>query len=92
MEMQDAVRAAKNFAQRILADEELSDLGLEEIEFVPGEDALDVTVGFSRPWNSSRGALSAITGENLQKRSYRIIRIKNADGEPVFIKRREQVD
>lgn len=92
MEMQDAVRVAKQFAQKIFADEQLSNLGLEEIEFVSDEGAWDVTVGFSRPWNSSRGALSAITGENLQKRSYRIIRIRNSDGEPLFIRRREQIE
>ena len=62
-----------------MADEQVTNIGLEEVEFSPGENAWDITVGFSRPWNTpksraqevmeSLGALSSL------KRSYKIIKV-----------------
>ena len=51
MDVKDAVNAAKTYVAQLFADEGLSNLGLEEVEFDDGSGAWRVTVGFSRPWD-----------------------------------------
>lgn len=89
MEVKDAVKTAKTYLSDLLADENMTNLGLEEIEFNDDEGAWDVTLGFSRPWNSSRGPLSTITGEPTARRAYRVIRIQDKDGRVLFVRKRE---
>lgn len=92
LEVKDAVKAAKSFVHDLLFEEGLTNLGLEEVQFDEVQNVWDVTVGFSRPWNSTRGALSAITGEELAKRAYRVVRVRDVDGQVVSMKKRELVD
>lgn len=87
MDVQEAAKVAKNFVEQVFSDEEPTNIGLEEIEFDERSDAWDVTVAFSRPWNSVKTALSSITGEPLAKRAYKVVRIKNSDGSLIGIRR-----
>ncbi len=87
MKVKDAVLIAKDYAQELFAQEGMSNFGLEEVEYVPESDEWLITVGFSRPWSSSRNALSALTGETTQKRLYRVVRI-NSEGDVLSVKRR----
>ena len=92
MEVKDAVKAAKAYVTDLLLDEGMTNLGLEEIQFDETSDTWDITLGFSRPWNSSRGSLSAITGETLAKRAYRTVEVRNSDGRVLSIKKRDLVE
>lgn len=89
MNMKEAVEATKAFAQSLMEGEGISNLGVEEI--LRNGECWEVTLGFSRPWNSSRGALSAITGENLQKRAYRTFLVAD-DGSVLSMKRKEVIE
>lgn len=87
MDVKEAVRVAKEYAMHIFAEDGISNFGLEEVEYDADDDEWLITVGFSRPWSSSRNALSALTGEVSQKRLYRVVRI-DSTGEVISVKRR----
>ncbi|WP_162783495.1 hypothetical protein [Devosia naphthalenivorans] len=87
MQIKDAISTAKNYVRDIMADEEPINIGLEEIEFNENNNEWEVTIGFSRPWNSVRNAMSTITGESAPKRAYRVFFIKDDTGEVRAMKR-----
>jgi len=89
MDAKEAASYAKRYIQDLLADEKPTNIGLEEIEFRPTDRTWEVTVGFSRPWNTSRSAVSALTGETNQKRAYRVVRIHDDTLAVLSMKRRE---
>jgi hypothetical protein len=95
MNAREAAAVAKKYVKEILADEEPTDVGLEEIEFDDTKGAWNITIGFSRPWNSPRKGLAQIgahplsdLSESYRKRAYRIIQIKDADQEVISMKKR----
>jgi hypothetical protein len=92
MQVKDAVRQAKSYLSELLSDEGLTNLGLEEIEFDEANSVWNVTLGFSRPWNSTRGPLSTISGEPPARRAYRVLRVRDSDGEVVSVKKRDVLE
>ena len=94
MDVKDAVNIAKSWVQEILADEDVQNIGLEEVEYDSQDRVWDVTVGFSRRWNSPTdsqltglAAALAVTQPAL-KRAYRVVSISDIDGKVVSMKRR----
>ncbi|WP_210258708.1 hypothetical protein [Devosia sp. 919] len=92
MNVKDAVSAAKAFVSEVLAEENPTNVGLEEVDYDDRHNKWNVTIGFSRPWNTSRSAVAAITGEQLQKRAYRVITIDDASGNAISMKRRDVIE
>jgi len=90
MDVKDAVKAAKTYVADVFSEENLSNLGLEEVEHDEAKKMWFVTVGFSRPWNTTRNALTAISGDPNPQRAYRIVSL-NDNGEVISIKRRDVV-
>jgi hypothetical protein len=82
MEVKEAVRTAINYVKEIFADESLSNLGLEEIEYVPECKEWRVTVGFSRPWDYPTAWQLA------SKRDYKAVHIDDTNGRVAAIKNR----
>jgi hypothetical protein len=89
MEVKDVVKRAKSYLLELIADETPSNIGLEEIEYDRNAQVWNVTLGFSRPWNSTRSPLTALSGEPATKRAYRVFEINDADGDVLSMKRRE---
>lgn len=88
MEVKSAVRLAKSYISDLLAEEGITNLGLEEIQYDEDARVWRVTLGFSRPWNTVRNALTAISGESAPKRAFRVVSIKDS-GEVVSVLRRD---
>ena len=88
----DAKLAANSAIQHVadLFGPNVQNLGLEEIEYVEGDDAWDVTVGFSRPWDFPANAttLLSLTADSRPLRKYKVVRIRE-DGSVAFIRIRE---
>jgi hypothetical protein len=79
----------------IYADEEVTNLGLEEVEHVLAAGNWVVTLGFSRPWNTPRTRAQEVL-ENLGavsplKRSYKVTTIAE-DGVVLSMKNRARAD
>jgi hypothetical protein len=87
-----AVDNAKRWLFDVLQDEEVSNVGLEEVEFDQEHGIWLITLGFSRPWNTVKNAFTQISGEPAARRAYRIIAVKEPNGEVVSMKRRQEAD
>ena len=91
-DVRTAVEIAKSWVRSVLMDENVSNIGLEEVEFDEQAGVWKITLGFSRPWNSPRtNALSAFTDTGL-KRAYRIISVSDNTREVLSMKKRESDD
>ena len=85
MDVKEAVQAAKSYIIDLFGGEEISNVGLEEVEFDDLGGAWKVTIGFSRPWER-QGALGVNLGlKNV--RSYKVVHI-GSDGHIKSVKDR----
>lgn len=93
MDVKDAVRTAINDVQELFTSERITNLGLEEVDFDDSSDEWVVTVGFSRPWDYPEytGALASVlaTQPLHAQRSFKFVRISDADGRVKSIKDRD---
>ncbi|MXX53003.1 MAG: hypothetical protein F4Z35_03395 [Dehalococcoidia bacterium] len=81
MNVKEAARAAKSYIADIYSDEDISDIGLEEVEIDDFTDTWKITVGFSRPWSQKNNSLVAMLGGDIRpSRSYKVIHINDRDG------------
>jgi len=80
MDVREAVKSAKDWVLDVMKDEHPVNLGLEEVEFDDTKQTWKITLGFSRPWNSTKNALSTLTGEATPRRAYRTVLVDDRDG------------
>ena len=86
MDVKEAAKLAKEYVAELFKEEGISNVGLEEIELGAGRFWV-VTVGFSRPWD--HGGLATITlGNRGLRRSYKVLRIDNQNGNVESVKDR----
>ncbi len=79
MDVKEAVQTAKNYVAELFTDETIENIGLEEVEFNDTSNNWEVTIGFSRPWQTNilAGALS----NTHQTRSYKLVCVKDDSGQ-----------
>ena len=80
MHVKDAVRMAKTYVTDLFADEQIMNVGLEEIEFDGMTNVWRITIGFSRPWDQKKNLTAALV-EGHQRRSYKVLLLDNISGE-----------
>lgn len=88
MDVKEAVGAAKRYIQELFADEGITNIGLEEVEFDEPTGEWQVTIGFSRPWDKL-GGLAGLASYPNQLRSYKVVRISDETGKIISVKNRE---
>ena len=91
MSVKQAIAVAKTFVVDVLADENPTNIGLEEVEFDDREDNWLITIGFSRPWNSAAGPLAGLSAVRPE-RAYRVVTVSDAEGRAVAMKRRDEIE
>lgn len=89
MDVKAAVKLAKEHVLDLFADENITNLGLEEVELNNDAQEWVVTLGFSRPWDEPRNTLASLAESNLPRRSYKIVRIYDQSEMVSCIKNRE---
>ena len=92
MEVKDAVKIAKAYISDLFRDENIIELGLEEVEFDDTKKEWNVTVGFRRPWKRKKEPSdSAVVFQpyNYHDRWYKLVRIRDVDGDVLAVKDRE---
>lgn len=89
MDAKLAVATAKSYIQDLFGDEQISNTGLEEIQYedVPGR--WKITVGFTRPWDGPRNVYDAIRQATLPARSYKVVTISDEDGKVISVTNRD---
>lgn len=88
MEVQEAVRVAKDYVRSVYAEEQIENVGLEEIKLDDRTDVWRITIGFSRPWDRHRGFAGAQMGWQ-PTRSYKVVNIDDKRGSVVSMDARE---
>lgn len=74
----------------LYSDEKIAHVGLEEV--VLDDDVWKVTIGFSRSWDiSPRSPLESMVSPRPRPRTYKLVTIKDGDGEVLSIENREPV-
>lgn len=77
MDVKEAVRIAKEYLDDLYDGENIADIGLEEAVFNNELDNWDITIGFSRPWDTRNSVVTALR----LRRSYKVISIDDATGQ-----------
>jgi hypothetical protein len=90
MDVKEAVALAKKYIVDIYASEQVTNVGLEEVDFDPAKSVWFVTIGFSRPWDEPRNVLAALAAQGTYtKRAFKVLRVSDKDGKVLSIKNRE---
>jgi hypothetical protein len=89
MDVKQAVASAKKEITELFSDEQLTNLGLEEVELDDQANEWRVTIGFSRPWDEPQNSFAAVAESGVPRRSYKIVRISNTTDKALSIKNRE---
>jgi len=93
VEVRDAVKRAKDYIAEVLADEQITNLGLEETEYDPGNGRWIITLGFSRPWSTpgtrAQEVLEQLGAISSLRRSYKVITVSD-DGQVLSMKNRQR--
>lgn len=88
MNVKEIVKHAMDHIYDLFRDEKITNLGLEEVEFNTDIGEWEVTVGFSRPWDYPDATLTVLAAVRSVKRTYKIVTIKDANGEVISVKNR----
>ncbi len=89
MDVKAAVKLAKEHVLDLFAEENISNLGLEEVQRDSEHGCWLVTLGFSRPWDEPRNTLASLAQSNLPHRSYKIVYIDDKAEQVKGVKNRE---
>ena len=76
MDVKEAVRTAKAYLVDLFDGENITDIGLEEVVFNDDSDNWNITIGFSRPWDTRNNVVAALR----PRRSYKVISIDDNTG------------
>jgi hypothetical protein len=95
MDVKMAIAEAKKYLHEVYADEQVTNLGLEEVEHDPASGTWAITLSFSRPWNTPRTLAQEVL-ENLGavsslKRSCKVVTLAD-DGAILSMKSRVRAD
>lgn len=88
MDVKEAAATAFGYVQDLFSGEDISDLGLEEVERDSETNAWLITVGFSRPWDYVRAGALTVLQTQRPVRSYKVLTI-DAEGNVVSLKDRK---
>jgi hypothetical protein len=89
MNAKEAIQRAKTYVADIFGDEGVINIGLEELSFDDSSQKWDVTVGFSRQWDSLNSPFaSALSTPPKYSRTYKIVEVSNTDGAVLGVKNR----
>ena len=87
MDVREAAQTAREYLLALFVGEQITNVGLEEVEFDDRSNDWMITIGFSRPWDQ-KNSLTAMIGEGRPDRSYKIIRLSDKNGRVKSLKDR----
>nr|VFJ97901.1 MAG: hypothetical protein BECKLFY1418B_GA0070995_111011 [Candidatus Kentron sp. LFY] len=83
MNVKDAVRKAIEYVADVFGPEKPGNIGLEEVVFDEFDNAWEITIGFSRPWDypPASGDIGVLLRPKVPQRQYKTIRIDDNTGD-----------
>ena len=102
MDVKEAARTARAYITDLFADENVKHVGLEEVEFDDLSAVWHITIGFSRPWELPEDRPPSFSSSSVldelkppppsTQRSYKIVRVRDADGHVISVMNRALAD
>ena len=80
MDVKQAVRAAKEYVGDLFSEEEIINVGLEDVYFDDQKKDWEITIGFSRAWDQN-SLFPPSLGDGPLGRSYWAVRINDESGQ-----------
>ncbi len=83
MEVKEAVRQAKRYVSDLFADEKITGIALEEVDFDHDSNAWRITIGFMHPSHGETVINARIISPWLRplERSYKVVHINDETGQ-----------
>lgn len=84
MEVREAVKIARDYVTHVYGDEDIREVGLDEVSFNHSEDVWEITIGFHRLRKLPLGkAFGNLAGSHAlaKEREYKTIRVDDNNGE-----------
>ena len=78
MDVKEATDKAREYVTTVFADEEITQLGLEEVMYDVDSEQWRITFGFARPWDQQNTV--AVRMGLKTPRAYKMVHINNGDG------------
>lgn len=83
MDVKDVTRTAREYITDLFADEQITNLGLEEVVYDVDSEQWSITFGFARPWDR-QGDMGVRMGLKTP-RAYKVIRVDDNNGRVVAL-------
>ena len=83
MDVKDVTRTAREYITDLFADEQITNLGLEEVVYDVDSKQWRITFGFARPWDR-QGDMGVRMGLKAP-RAYKVVRVDDNDGSVVAL-------
>ena len=78
MDVKEVTKTAREYVAEIFADEQITNLGLEEVVYDVELERWRITFGFARPWDR-QGDMGVRMGLKAP-RAYKVVHVNNGDG------------
>ena len=92
MDVREAARTAKTYIADVFAEEDIDEVGLEEVDFDDRSNLWKITISFLRPrgqMNRFQAAASGYpAGTPTMRRSFKVVNIDDGSGSVVSVKHR----
>lgn len=92
MDVREAARTAKTYIANVFADEDIDEVGLEEVDFDDRSNLWKITISFLRPrgrMDPFQAAASGYpAGTPTMRRSFKVVNIDDGSGSVVSVKHR----
>ncbi len=83
MDVKEAMNTARDYINTVFADEEIMQLGLEEVMYDPDAGQWRITFGFARPWDPQN--TMAVKMGLKTPRTYKVVHLYDSDGQVVAL-------
>ena len=78
MDVKEATDKARDYVTAVFADEEITQLGLEEVMYDVESEQWRITFGFARPWDQKNTV--AVRMGLKTPRTYKVVHVNKRDG------------
>ena len=80
VDVKQAIHIGREYVKDVFSEEDIADIGLEEVVFDDDTDSWRITIGFSRPWDNAR-TLPQRIGQVYPRRAYKVVCISDVNGQ-----------
>lgn len=83
MDVKDVTRTAREYITDLFSDEQITNLGLEEVAYDVDSEQWSITFGFARPWDR-QGDMGVRMGLKAP-RAYKVVHVDDSNGKVVAL-------